>query len=160
MFAPPPLPTAGSGSNSLKSVQDPSQLDPTLPVPLTPCHIPTGILIVVMLLKGLLFAGLSWLTHMILYQRDPCCRSLWSIHLAASYVPGHRCGVFQGSSIVDFHGVFIQSLCEGQGAEEGREQMGLFLCSRSFPKQIHFIWLLGHMLPDTLLHEVEDIAAK
>lgn len=95
--------------------------------------------------------------------RDPSCRSLWSIHYRQGVClawPHHNYGVFQGSYISDFHAVLIQSFCEGQEAEEGREQMGPFLRFRSFPKQIRFIWLCGHVFPDILLCGSEDIAAK
>lgn len=54
----------------------------------------------------------------------------------------------------------IQSFCEGQEAEEGREQMGPFLYFRSFPKQIRLIWLCGHVFAAILLCDAEDTAAK
>lgn len=54
----------------------------------------------------------------------------------------------------------IQSFCERQEAEEGREQMGPFLGFRSFPKQIRLVWLCGHVFAAILLCDAEDIAAK
>lgn len=83
---------------------------------------------------------------------DPCGAAISSKVCAW---PGHNCGVFQRGYILDFHGVLIQSFCEGQEAEEGREQMGPFLCLRSFPKQIRLIWLLGYILADILLCEAK-----
>lgn len=63
-------------------------------------------------------------------------------------------------TIFYFHGVLVQSFCEGQEAEAGRERVRPFQCLCSFPKQMHFIWLLDHVFADILLHEVEGVAAK
>lgn len=105
--------------------------------------------------------------HFILFcyffnRRDPSCRSLWSIHYRDGVClawPHHNCGVGV-SYISDFHFIWIQSFWKGQEAEEGKEQIGPFLCFWSFPKQISFMWLHGHVFTDILLCDAEAVAAK
>lgn len=61
------------------------------------------------------------------------------------------------SVILDFHGVLIQSLCEGQEAQEEREQLGPSSAYGHFQNQdVPF----GQEFADILLREAKSAAAK
>lgn len=118
--------TIGSNSNSLKGIWDSSQFDPTLPPPLTFCHIPTGILTVAVILNGQLFAYLSWLTHIFYFLLKRPILQIPVEHPFSGKVcawHGYHCGMFR-ELYFRFSYILIQSFCEEQEAEEGREQMG------------------------------------
>lgn len=65
-----------------------------------------------------------------------------------------------GSYILDFHIYWSKASVKSKKQRKEENRWGLFLCLWSFPKQICFVWLLGHIFPDILLCEFEDVAAK
>lgn len=85
MFAPP---TTESNSNSIIGVQDPTQLGPTPPLPLTSSHVPTGILIVVMLLNGSIVVCLFEFILFLFLPQRPILQILVEHPLTAKFVPG------------------------------------------------------------------------
>jgi hypothetical protein len=55
----------------------------------------------------------------------------------------------------------IDAKLMGRPRSRGRKRTDEALLSlRSFPKQIHFIWLFGYVFEDILLSKTEEAAAK